>query len=180
MSLTLRIALLVACCVMGGGCATMFNGTSQQLTVSSQPTGARVFVNGTYYGVTPVALLLKTRRDYNIILQRDGFQDTNAYVARRFNPVALLNVFSFLCWVVDLSTGAMWRLDRGGVYVTLLPLPYPVYQLPRSSDGWPMSPGLDVTPPPPPVPPGEDAPAWPPPPAPPPGPAAPPAAPGLN
>jgi hypothetical protein len=170
------VVLIVASAVMvaGSGCATMFTGTSQQVTVSSQPSGARVFVNGNYYGVTPVALMLKTRRDYNIILQRDGFQDTTASVARRFNPVALLNVFSLLCWVVDGFSGALWRLDRGGIYVTLLPLPFPAYQLPPAGEAWPMSPALEVDPL---LPPenGEDPP--PPPPMQPPPPFAPPAPP---
>src|SRR6185369_8834351 len=164
----LTIALLAVCAVTSGGCATSFTGTSQQLTVSSNPTGARVFVNGSYFGITPVAVLLKTRRDYSIILQHDGFQDSTARVARQFNPVALLNVFSVLCWVVDLSSGAIWRLDRSSLYVTMVPAQYPVYELPQPRNGW--SPEHETEPPsvpfesaPPPEAPEPPAPAAPPP-----------------
>src|SRR4051812_24116593 len=102
----LMIGVVALCAVLvaglGAGCATMFTGNSQQVTVSSQPPGARVIVNGGYSGVTPVALLLKTERDYLVTLQHPGYQDTTAPVFREFNPVAALNLFSLVCWVVDL------------------------------------------------------------------------------
>jgi len=140
MSLKLTIALVVLA-VTGTGCATMFTGTSQPVAVSSNPSGARVFVNGSYFGVTPVSVLLNTRSDYDIILQHEGFQDTTVTVARRFNPVALLNVVNIVFWLIDLSTGALWRLDRAGVFVNLLPVQYPIYELPPPRNGWPGASG---------------------------------------
>ena len=87
----LMMGIVVLCGVASIGCATMFTGSAQQVTVSSQPPGARVFVNGGYSGVTPVSLLLRTERDYTVTLQREGFQDTTAGLVREFNPVAALN-----------------------------------------------------------------------------------------
>ena len=134
----LMIALAVVWGAFGVGCATMFTGSAQQVTVSSQPPGARVIVNGGYSGVTPVALLLKTERDYTVTLQREGFQDTTAPIFREFNPVAALNLLSPVCWVVDIATGALWRLTPTGVYVTLQPLGGPgAYPPPGSPWGPP-------------------------------------------
>ncbi len=159
-----KLALL-GCVLLGGvasaGCATMFTGSAQQVTVSSQPPGAKVFVNGGYTGVTPLALLLKTERDHTVLLQREGYQDTTAPVYREFNPVAALNLFSVVCWVVDLATGALWRLTPTGVYVTMQPLGAPgSYSAPAPGAAWP--PGA---PPPPPygAPPGGPPPSPPPP-----------------
>jgi hypothetical protein len=148
----LMIGVVVMCGSFGAGCATMFTGSSQQVTVSSQPPGARVIVNGGYSGVTPVSLLLKTERDYTVTLQREGFQDTTAPIFREFNPVAVLNLVSLVCWVVDVATGALWRLTPTAVYVTLRPLGGPgAYPPPGSPWGPPpgfLPPGAPGAPPP--------------------------------
>jgi len=136
-----------------GGCATMFTGNTQQLTVSSQPPGARVMVNGAYSGVTPVALLLKTEHDYTLTLQREGYRDTTGAVFREFNPVAALNLLSLVCWAVDIATGAIWRLTPGAVYITMQPVGYPGGYPPIPSappaDSWAPPPGIGPPGPPP-------------------------------
>lgn len=175
--LTGRRAWLVAgitalCATATGGCATMFTGSVQPMTVSSQPPGARVFIDGAYTGVTPMTLMLKTERDHTVALQREGYRDTISPVSREFNPVAVLNLFSVVCWVVDIATGALWRFPPNAIYVALQPLggpgtypPPPVYVPP----GMPL-PGYQPPPPGmvPPPPPGAGAPLpySPPPPAP--------------
>ena len=153
MSSKLMIGIVALCGAAGGifgaGCATMFTGSSQQVTVSSQPPGARVIINGGYSGVTPVALLLKTERDYTVTLQREGFQDTTAPIFREFNPVAALNLLSLVCWVVDLATGALWRLTPTSVYVTMQPLGGPGSYQPPPGSAWGPPPGyLPGAPPP--------------------------------
>jgi hypothetical protein len=154
----LMMAIVVSCAVASAGCATMFTGSAQQVTVSSQPPGARVFVNGGYSGVTPVAVLLKTERDYTITLQREGYRDTVAPIFREFNPVAALNLFSLVCWVVDVATGALWRLTPTTIYATLQPAGAPGgYPLPPGA-GWGAPPGFPVPSEPPGVAPGGPAP----------------------
>jgi hypothetical protein len=138
------MGIVVLCAVAGAGCATMFTGSAQQVTVSSQPPGARVFVNGGYSGVTPVSLLLRTERDYTVTLQREGFRDATAPLVREFNPVAALNLFGLVCWVVDLATGALWRLTPTTVYATLQPAGPPSGYQPPPGAGWGPPPGFPV------------------------------------
>ena len=174
--LVMPIAALMGLAI--GGCATMFTGNTQQLTVSSQPPGARVMVNGAYSGVTPVALLLKTEHDYTLTLQREGYRDTTGAVFREFNPVAALNLLSLVCWAVDIATGAIWRLAPGAVYITMQPVGYPGGYPPIPSappaDGWAPPPGIGA----PGMPPGPPPASPPPPPATPTAPGYPPPAPG--
>jgi hypothetical protein len=130
----LVVGITALCAMATGGCATMFTGSVQQMTVSSQPPGARVFVDGAYTGVTPMTLMLKTERDHTVALQREGYQPTISPVRREFNPVAVLNLLSVICWVVDIATGALWRFPPNAIYVAMQPLgapgsypPPPVY-----------------------------------------------------
>jgi hypothetical protein len=143
MTLALAASALVG---MTSGCATMFTGSMQQVTVSSQPPGARVMVNGAYSGVTPVALLLKTQHDYTLTLQREGYRDTSGAVFREFNPVAALNLLSIVCWAIDIATGAIWRLAPGAVYVSMQPVNapggYPPLPSAPPTDSWAPPPGV--------------------------------------
>lgn len=60
--------------IAGSGCATIVNGRTQAVTVSSAPPGAHVFIGGEFVGVTPARLELR-RRDEHIVLrvEMDGF-----------------------------------------------------------------------------------------------------------
>ena len=142
----LLIAVVALVALATGGCATMFTGSTQQLTVSSQPPGARVMLNGVYSGVTPVALLLKTEHDYVLTLQREGYRDTTGTVFREFNPVAVLNLLSLVCWAIDLATGALWRLSPAAVYVSMQPVNspggYPPLPSAPPTDAWAPLPGI--------------------------------------
>jgi hypothetical protein len=119
------LAIAVLCAAASSGCATIFTGSAQPMTVSSQPPGARVFVDGAYTGVTPMTLILKTERDHAVTLQHEGYQDTVSPVTREFNPIAALNLFGVVCWVVDLATGALWRFPPNAIYVAMQPLGAP-------------------------------------------------------
>jgi hypothetical protein len=60
--------------VAGSGCATIVNGRTQAVTVSSEPPGAHIYMGGQLLGVTPARLELK-RRDEHIVLrfEKNGF-----------------------------------------------------------------------------------------------------------
>jgi hypothetical protein len=115
------VVMAALCATASSGCATIITGSAQQMTVSSQPPGARVFVDGAYTGVTPMTLMLKTERDHAVTLQHEGYQDTISPVTREFNPIAALNLFGVVCWVVDLATGALWRFPPNAIYVAMQP-----------------------------------------------------------
>jgi hypothetical protein len=65
---------LVSVLVLTAGCATVAHGTRQAVVVTSEPSGAQVFVNAKPVGVTPVRLEL-TRRSTKAIIrfETDGF-----------------------------------------------------------------------------------------------------------
>lgn len=100
-------------------CATLFSGSSDTVSILSEPSSAKVYVNGNYVGNTPVSNVLKRDKDYNILVKKDGYEPGNATLTRSFNAVAILNLINLLCWVVDAVTGAMWKFDQTAVTVTL-------------------------------------------------------------
>lgn len=111
--------LIVLITSISFGCATLFTGSSDTVTVNSEPSGAKVYLNGMYMGLTPVSPSLKRDKDYAVILKKEGYQDTSANISRSFNLVSILNLGSILCWVVDLVTGAIHKFDTNGITVTM-------------------------------------------------------------
>jgi hypothetical protein len=141
---TLTAVWLCTVIIVGSGCATIVNGRTQAVTVSSEPPGANIFIGSRLLGVTPARLELK-RRDEHIVLrvERDGFVGQDVGVKRSvsgwiagnvvgLNPVQCqglnsldgcpaviaANVGTFLA--IDFLTGAAFK-HPGVVRVILAP-----------------------------------------------------------
>jgi hypothetical protein len=97
------------------GCATLFSGTSQSLHVSSEPSGARVLVNGSLAGNTPTTITMKKGEPVTIVGQYPGLPDATVVVGKQMDTLAVLNLFDLFGWLIDMSTGAMWKFDRDRV-----------------------------------------------------------------
>jgi PEGA domain len=56
------------------GCATMLKGTTDQITVISDPSGANVSVNDTNQGTTPTTFAVPSKQDLNIEVSKPGYE----------------------------------------------------------------------------------------------------------
>src|SRR4051812_5152191 len=90
---------LVALGFMTSGCATVVNGTSQSIAITSSPApGAQcTLVNseGTYIVTTPGNVTVhKTKTDLNATCKKDGFQDTSAVIPAKFQYATAGNILA--------------------------------------------------------------------------------------
>jgi hypothetical protein len=91
--------LLTAALVFGlSGCATIFKGSDQAVTFNSEPSGAEVYVDGKMIGVTPITAKLRKNTYDTLMIKKDGYQTQTGVLEKKYDGVALLNIF----W--DLST----------------------------------------------------------------------------
>ena len=97
----------------------MFTGSYDNVVIRSKPEGAKVTVDGTYRGLTPVTVALRRDHDHNVALQKDGYQESVATVTRHFNYVALANLINPICYGIDYATGGIWNFDQTELNVTL-------------------------------------------------------------
>ena len=73
------ITIIALIGLLTSGCATLFTGTTQSVTIDSQPQGANIVIDGQLIGTTPARVRLD--RDINAIfddgkyirLEKDGF-----------------------------------------------------------------------------------------------------------
>ena len=56
------------------GCCSIIHGTSQEIGVGSNPTGAKVFVNGMGKGKTPLVMDLKRKNSHIIKIELEGYE----------------------------------------------------------------------------------------------------------
>ena len=112
----------LAMLLLTSSCGTIFSGTSDLVTITSNPIGAKVSVDGMYIGVSPVTTTLKRSNDHMVLVRLDGYVDATAVITRSFNAVSILNLLSPICWLVDVVTGGIWKFDRDILGVELEPI----------------------------------------------------------
>lgn len=128
----MKSAALAAIVSSLGACATMMDGTTQQITVQSVPAGAKVFVttrkngalgNKIEAGVTPVTVTV-SRKHGAILVEKDGFQSTEVQLKRSMNNWVWGDIVltSLLSTSIDTSTGASNEFDPNEYVVELKPM----------------------------------------------------------
>ena len=108
--------LLITAFMVNTGCAAMFHGTSDQITIQSPDPEAKLYLDNMLIGKGTAMASVKRNTQHNIIAKRDGCHDQLTQTGTAFDAVSLLGVLidfgvvSML--VVDWgATGAMWKVD---------------------------------------------------------------------
>lgn len=122
------------------GCATLVNGTSQEIRMTTEPPGAAVLLrcpdgDRSLSEVTPVAIRLSRRGPAcSVVLSKAGYQPVTVGLVKKMSPWSLGNVVTCGCGLaVDAMTGGMFAFVPGSVEVTLEPSVEPP-QLPDDSN----------------------------------------------
>lgn len=103
------------------GCATVFSGTSQAVSIDSNVHGASVSIDGNVIGVTPFAGKISRRKDSIALVSKKGYTSQPVALSTTFNP---LSIVSIVCWdlgTTDCLTGACWEYAPASYYVNLRP-----------------------------------------------------------
>ncbi len=116
LALTLLLQLLILV-----GCASIMHGTTQQIAVSSSPTGAKVTVNGMDRGVTPVIADLKRKDNHVVRVTLDGYQPFEMALTRSVSGWVWGNlVFGGIPGLaIDAISGGLYKLSPEQVMAQL-------------------------------------------------------------
>lgn len=118
--LTVGVVLLMA--AVASGCATIFTGTTNQVSINSDPPGAEVIVNGRM-GVTPLTLDLPKGKTYTVTFSKPGYYQRTAVIGTKFQALFLGNLIctGLIGMIIDIATGAWMDLDPRTINVKLEP-----------------------------------------------------------
>lgn len=112
------------------GCATIFGGTRQTVDFDSRPSGARLFINGDFAGITPVSVRIDQNQLPLIVLKKDGYADTRVKIEPGLSALILtdlaLTPLVFIgapIWgvLIDLRAGAARGYSETDIVIPLLP-----------------------------------------------------------
>jgi hypothetical protein len=106
------------------GCATVLNGTSQDLPFNSDPAGAVIALHTGQNCTTPCTFSMRRGDDARVDITKPGFQPVTVYIQSRTGGSTFGNILlgGPIGAVVDGSNGASNRLYPNPVYVRLVPV----------------------------------------------------------
>lgn len=95
------------------GCATIINGTHEDILISSTPSKARVTIDYRPYGQTPVVANLDRKNQHIVKLSLPGFYDYETIITKHVSGTLAGNILfgGLLGLVIDMTSGAMWTLE---------------------------------------------------------------------
>lgn len=102
--------------IVNSGCATMFNGSSANITVRSEEPGAKIYVNEAFVGTGSATVSVPKKGNSSIRVAKEGCTDQTQAMGKRFDPTSLLGIFLdwgiFSMLIVDgAATGAISDIE---------------------------------------------------------------------
>ena len=110
--------------VFSQGCASVINGNSQKIGISSEPTGAMVCVDQQQRGPTPIFVDLARKDTHIVRVEMQGYKPHETTLTRHasgwvWGNLALGGLIGF---GVDAASGGIYRLEPEQVHAQLVPL----------------------------------------------------------
>ena len=117
------LLLIIAPILTFTGCATLFSGSTDEVHLSSEPSGAKVFINGHERGTTPITLALRKNKDYNIEFVKEGYRKKTWYLSHSIGAgwIILDVLLGLVGIIVDAATGNWYGLDEDSYRAILEP-----------------------------------------------------------
>lgn len=121
MKKTLTLIILLSFMFLMTHCAFVFKGERRDVHFNSEPNGARVFINGEFYGRTPVKLRLEPENIYVIEFRREGYEPVTRRLTNHIGAgwVILDVVTGLVPVLVDALTGSWYEFDQTYLNVIL-------------------------------------------------------------
>ncbi|MFQ5431136.1 MAG: hypothetical protein ACE5EN_01360 [Nitrospinota bacterium] len=105
------------------GCATMFHGSTDSITVRSEEDNTKLFVNEAYIGKNSGTTTIPKKGEVIIRAEKEGCNDQTAPVKREFDSTSLLGIlidFGIVSMLIidGLATGAITQASQTNFVVT--------------------------------------------------------------
>lgn len=115
------VALL--CVLALAGCATVFRGTQQEITIRTDPDSAQIFVDGRLVGSGTASFNVKKQNGNNlptIRVEEEGYKPQSFQLQNSFDNIALINLTFVYSWTTDFLTGAMFEYAPNNYMIQLI------------------------------------------------------------
>ncbi|WP_298242792.1 PEGA domain-containing protein [uncultured Bradyrhizobium sp.] len=126
----MRLVGILALSVMLGGCASVTRGTTENISISSTPSGVEAVVSGLEVPTTcttPCAIVAKRSADITITFEKEGYQSQTVQLTKEVSGTGAAGFAGNLLaggivgMGVDAATGAATDHKPNPVIVTMQP-----------------------------------------------------------
>lgn len=109
----LILALLIPAAVISLSCGTIMHGSSQNIGITSAPTGANVTIDNQKFGVTPLVADLSRKSDHIISFELEGYQKADLTITKSVSGWVWGNIIfgGLIGLVVDAISGGLYKLS---------------------------------------------------------------------
>jgi hypothetical protein len=106
------------------GCATIIHGTTQDIGVTTDPTGADLLLDGQQHYVSPTTITMKRKHDHMLEISKEGYKTEMVDIRGDMSLAVAGNVLAggAIGYGIDAATGAQRRLVPEKIEVRLRPL----------------------------------------------------------
>ncbi len=109
------VVVVMGLLFLSTGCiGTIFNGSSEEVTFNSSPSGANVYIDGAFVGLTPLSVDLDRGSSHTAKISLDGYQDESFRIKKSANGgiiIADIFITGGIGLIIDLATGGMYNLN---------------------------------------------------------------------
>lgn len=118
---------LLACAMMTvfitytTGCS-LFASSQQMLSVTSEPDGAEVKINGQYLGDTPLQTNVKRKDALMITVTKEGYKTGTRSTSTKLSTLGIIDIVGTCIWlvpIIGLLGGGAWEQDPANVHIPL-------------------------------------------------------------
>ena len=117
------ILLLFGFALMLNSCSTVFDTTTEDVAIKSEPSFAKITVDGRKFGTTPQTINLERGSNHVVKLELDGYDVYETQLTRKISTTVWFNIFNGIVpgVLIDMFTGSMYNLMPDDMSVKLQP-----------------------------------------------------------
>ncbi len=118
-----RALLILFLFIALNGCATIMHGTTQDISVTTDPAEADLLVDGREHYKSPATITMKRKDDHTVEISRKGYKNEKIDIKGAMSAAVLGDFLAggAIGYGIDAATGAQRRLEPENVNVRLRP-----------------------------------------------------------
>jgi len=142
---TLSGLLIIVALVLSSGCATIIHGTTQDIAITTDPSGAELNVDGQERYKSPAKINMKRKDDHIVEVTMDGYQKETVNIKSVVSGAVAGNIIAggLIGWGVDAASGGQYRLVPENIDLRLRTVAQPVATGPVTGQGESIEEKLD-------------------------------------
>ena len=117
--------LLLGLIILLSGCCRIMTGTTQELPITSYPSGAKLTTTRGHSFSTPTTLYLPRKNEYTLTAEYPGYKTQSIALKRKWNNWLWANLlwdFGIITWPIDFISGSAYEFHPKNVHFELAEL----------------------------------------------------------